>query len=642
MKVTKENAVVGLKVLLDKDSQFAGQGIGAEYGVIVDNETHFPTTPKYLWVQVNWIKADGAYISTNYYRIGDDGKFDLNVYEVIPEYVECIKGSNTDLSVNDFNVVGKIYEVESYNPKTERLKLKGFQGSIASITFDGNSGSLCTDYKISDKTSFDAQQNPKETLVGRYLKALVNNPVCIGMDIGEYLLITKYNHQGNTYDVTRVRDNHTGFGIEVVHLPKFEVMPVGFNPNEVKEKHSFYVKYEPDFTEDIFNKLKEWCNKNISLPRTWRTITDNTYQSFESNQYFFIEDGTKGLEQSFGVDNNKQGAEKQLSLSELCTLIGYKQEVKEESIEEDLISQAKQRYPIGTKFIPAHVQIKLDDDMYCVVTNHFYIKADKDGDIIAYTDKQQSHSTNSKYGNTNYERVLYDKKLSKWAEIVSEPKTNTSEEFKVGDWVVPLNDNTSHDRNIGEAYQIETLDGSIAVRMFNRELKYDGNGWIEIKDLRKATPEEIAKVQGYNVPLPDKHLQPSEPSSTASIDRILHYCRLRYKEGDTVIPLSHHGEATYGECTLQGEIQKYSNQEVGTGQTPGFLYANGKYAEIISSPKQEFVDKYPLVPEDCFTFVEPKKQKYQFSEVEYLAKPINQQLDLPIVKKYKKKSIINL
>jgi hypothetical protein len=248
MKVTKENAVVGLKVVLDKDSQFAGQGIGAEYGVIVNSGAHFPATPDYLWVQVNWIKADGKSVSVNCYRIGDDSKFDLNVYEVVPEYVECIKGFNTDLSVNDFNVVGKIYEVESYNPKTERLKLKGFEGSIAYITFDGNSESLATDYKISDKASFDTQQNPKETLVGRYLKALVNNPVSIGMDIGEYLLITKYNHQDNTYGVTRVRDNHTGFGIEVSDLPKFEVMPVGFNP-KVKE---------PVNTEE------DWCIKITS------------------------------------------------------------------------------------------------------------------------------------------------------------------------------------------------------------------------------------------------------------------------------------------------------------------------------------------------------------------------------------------
>jgi hypothetical protein len=552
MKVTKENAVVGLKVVLDKDSQFAGQGIGAEYGVIVGNETHFPATPKYLWVQVNWIRADGTYISTNYYRIGDGGKFDLNVYEVIPEYVECIKGFNTDLSVNDFNVVGKIYEVEHYNPKTLTLKLKGFHNSISSIKFDGNSEHLVTDYKISDKASFDAQQNPKETLVGRYLKALVSNPVSIGMNIEEYLLITNYNHQDNTYNVTRVRDNRTGFGIEVSHLPKFEVMPVGFNPKTEKPV----------------------------------------------------------------------------------------------SAEDDLISEAKRRFPIGTKFIPAHVQIKLDDGMYCVVTNHFYIKADKDGDITAYTDEQQSHSTNSKYGNTNYERVLYDKKLSKWAEIVSEPKTNTSEEFKVGDWVIGWFTSSSSEY-YNNAWKIHKIENGYVYPENNH------NHNTDITTIRKATPLKIAEAQkDIKTGLEQAYIMgadSSKPSSSPSIYEILHYCKLRYKEGDVVIPLNHRGEADYKEHTLQGEIQKYSNEEIGTGQTPGFLYANGKYAEIVSSSKQEVASKYtteswsktPAYSEDCITFVKPK-EKYKFSEVEYLLKPINQQLDLPIVKKYKKKSIINL
>jgi hypothetical protein len=141
----------------------------------------------------------------------------------------------------------------------------------------------------------------------------------------------------------------------------------------------------------------------------------------------------------------------------------------------------------------------------------------------------------------------------------------------------------------------------------------------------------------------------SKLSSSPSIDEILHYCKFRYKEGDVVIPLNHRGEADYKEHTLQGEIQKYSNEEIGTGQTPGFLYANGKYAEIVNSSKQEVASKYtreswsktPAYSEDYATFVKPK-EKYKFSEVEYLLKPINQQLDLPIVKKYKKKSIINL
>ena len=49
----------------------------------------------------------------------------------------------------------------------------------------------------------------KEDLVGRYLKALVNNPVCIGIDIGEYLLVTKWKAAHKNYSITRVRDNKT-------------------------------------------------------------------------------------------------------------------------------------------------------------------------------------------------------------------------------------------------------------------------------------------------------------------------------------------------------------------------------------------------------------------------------------------------
>ena len=325
MKVTKDNAVVGLKVTLDKDSEFRGQDRNAEYGEIIESSNYFPKNQDYLWVLIHWKDKDGKLVGQNYYQIGDNNKFDLNVYQeskdVIPEYVECIKGYNTDLSINDFNVVGKIYEVESYNPKTEELKLKGFSGYISSIKFDGNSKGLSTDYKISTKAEFDLQNQAKveekpevlvfgkfkigsivvslceaigyrkegdmfkilphstkntlyyrtqtnnpskddwrqaspeeckafeqgitnikdmkfeENLVGRYLKTLVNNPVSIGMDIGEYLLATSFNTDTAVYDVTRVRDNHPGFGIEVSDLLKFAVMPIGFTPeSEVKEE----------------------------------------------------------------------------------------------------------------------------------------------------------------------------------------------------------------------------------------------------------------------------------------------------------------------------------------------------------------------------------------------------------------------
>ena len=213
-----------------------------------------------VYVEVKWDDFDQGWgAGKAYWNVENK---DIELYQeqpkseskdVVPEYVECIKGYNTDLSINDFNVVGKIYEVESYNPKTEELKLKGFTGYITSIKFDGNSKGLSTDYKISTKAEFDLQNQLKveENLVGRYLKTLVNNPVSIGMDIGEYLLVTSFNTDDAVYDVTRVRDNHPGFGIEVSDLLKFELMPIGFNPKSKVGENLVgrYIKALKDYPE---------------------------------------------------------------------------------------------------------------------------------------------------------------------------------------------------------------------------------------------------------------------------------------------------------------------------------------------------------------------------------------------------------
>lgn len=241
--------------------------------------------------------------------------------DVIPEYVECIKGYNTDLSVKDFNVVGKIYEVESYNPKTEELKLKGFIGSIAAIKFDGNSKGLCTDYKISTKAEFDLQNQSKKDLVGRYLKTLVNNPVGIKMNIGEYLLVTSFNTDTAVYDVTRVRDNHPGFGIEVPDLSKFEVMPIGFN-----------------------------------------------LESQNTN-----------------------------------------------TMENPLITEAKRRYPIGTKYYVAHLN-KTSKEYEDTVDSHDFI-LNSSGVWLKGSTKE------------GWTRLLYEDSTQKWATIAEQPK-QSSKEFK--------------------------------------------------------------------------------------------------------------------------------------------------------------------------------------------------------------------
>lgn len=310
MKVTKDNAVVGLKVVINKDSEFIGQQKEAVYGVIVNSAAHFPVESNYAWVQVEWKDENGKTITCNSYRIGDCNKFDLNVYQEsiktlntdtvkVGQKVRVIADSareigfdhafNNERHPKDYTgIITKILgAATNYHSEHQWVHLDNAPSAICTMLLElledskdvmpeyvecigaygdcvkgtiyctandieensltwqeiliscGNLGSY---FIPSTKEAFDLQNQPKDDLVGRYLKALVKDPVCIGMNIGEYLLVTRFNSDSAnaTYDVTRVKDNHTGFGIEASDLPKFEVMPVGFNP-KAKESSEFKV-----------------------------------------------------------------------------------------------------------------------------------------------------------------------------------------------------------------------------------------------------------------------------------------------------------------------------------------------------------------------------------------------------------------
>ena len=94
----------------------------------------------------------------------------------------------------------------------------------------------------------------------------------------------------------------------------------------------------------------------------------------------------------------------------------------EESEELDLIKEAQRRYPIGTKFHPAHMS---KDTNFCIVTNtNFESWGDE---IVAMTDNGEkwTGSTEGRYGNTCFFRNVYSD--GKWAEYYVDPKTdNTS------------------------------------------------------------------------------------------------------------------------------------------------------------------------------------------------------------------------
>lgn len=480
MKVTKDNAVVGLKVVIDKDSEYIEQQREAVYGVIVNSAAHFPAESDYAWVQVNWIAENGKAITCNSYRIGYSNIFDLNVYQeeskdVIPEYVECIKGYNTDLSINDFNVVGKIYEVESYNPKTEVLKLKGFSGSIAAIKFDGNSKGLSTDYKISTKAEFDLQNQleVEENLVGRFIRA--NNQINV-LNKGDYDLITSTD--GDYFICEKsLTWNKKRIGTE------FELMPIGFTPesqntNTMELTENWCIK----LTSDVTRIVKPWfISKDASL----------SINAFTTGYYYGL---ANGVYRGYSDKSTFWSNAKELTLDEFKRLV-----LKEGAVENPLITEAKRRYPVGSK-------------AQCLVTKDFYpitedvVFKEQEGKIFSYT---------------NYGKSLYHKHYdgSTWSK-------QSSEEFKVGDWVTILRGTrnwcSGMDRYVGKTVQITEyktihLDYNNVIRF-----KDDGSWTWETtnKHYRKATPEEIAKAQGYKfkeiigdievpytVDLPDKHLK---------------------------------------------------------------------------------------------------------------------------------------
>lgn len=73
VSVTKDNAVVGLKVVRGKDWEWGNQD-GNSVGTIIESSSYFPLNSSYLWVRVRWNNGDN-----HSYRIGYDNKFDLHV-----------------------------------------------------------------------------------------------------------------------------------------------------------------------------------------------------------------------------------------------------------------------------------------------------------------------------------------------------------------------------------------------------------------------------------------------------------------------------------------------------------------------------------------------------------------------------------
>lgn len=97
-----------------------------------------------------------------------------------------------------------------------------------------------------------------------------------------------------------------------------------------------------------------------------------------------------------------------------------KPEVKEKTM--TLLEQAKKRFPVGTKFVPAHIDTD-ESDRYCIIVEYGEFVEDEDNEITqTLNGSYWDENYNPEYGNTKWNRVVYFR--GNWARIIEEPKVD--------------------------------------------------------------------------------------------------------------------------------------------------------------------------------------------------------------------------
>ena len=175
----------------------------------------------------------------------------------------------------------------------------------------------------------------------------------------------------------------------------------------------------------------------------------------------------------------------------------FKPSTKEAYDRQELLEEAKRRYPVGTKFKLAHDSSK---QSYVKHANYFWGTSNN-----IYC---AQHSSGNDFDNFTYNGCIYSE--GKWAEIISETK---SEEWKpqIDDWVVRLN--FEHlgikEGQVCQIYEIDTLCTN-QPRLKGQNVK---EGSHSIDNLRKALPNEIPrqsnpcaeiKLPEFDFELPEK------------------------------------------------------------------------------------------------------------------------------------------
>lgn len=105
---------------------------------------------------------------------------------------------------------------------------------------------------------------------------------------------------------------------------------------------------------------------------------------------------------------------------------------------DELLHRAKQMFPVGTKFCPAHQadENEIREKTHCIITDDTSLEFDDSGNIYAMVGSSRWFNSHMKeYGNTSYDRLVYWAKNKKWAHVYP-AKEEPQHKFSLGDWVI--------------------------------------------------------------------------------------------------------------------------------------------------------------------------------------------------------------
>ena len=249
--------------------------------------------------------------------------------------------------------------------------------------------------------------------------------------------------------------------------------------------------------------------------------------------------------------------------------------------------EAKKRFPIGCRFKNTNGYIctlKKDDIVYEIHGTSIWAH---DGSGLLYSD-------------------------GKWAELISLPEPVSLNEFKKGDYIVTLDvatktacaKNNFCFKQKENTYSIKPLLDSYG-DSYNANTSLTFDKLNNLKDWRYATPEEIAEYDRIGKPYDVTTLQKKEECP-------LEICKQKYKKGMVVISARDDGGIYSGTFTINANPEKF--KIVGKGidyvQSEGFLYYEGKYAEILSYPDEQSKIEYPNSEDSVLNKVTIQKETF--------------------------------